>query len=249
MLDGGIIQRLLEEKWKTFARVSVWCFIVYIMFILSLQSIFAGTSWLAPFSCVTLTTSKLYSGRNINSLNIILFKIKETLSDQFGITFFLKFIYQKYIGNVQDTGSRHTGAKRVSLHNNNDGEKREKQSEKKRLFHDFVLIQKISNLYVTFDYSSMLLFEWALRDNSTVKWVMYRSRRSVIKSLKSSLPRDETKAPHRVVTIEYRVSLVDESCSFWSDSPFSPFTWCRSPWPFTFGPRTSTPISWSGPRK
>jgi hypothetical protein len=23
MLDGGIIQRLLEEKWKTFARVSV----------------------------------------------------------------------------------------------------------------------------------------------------------------------------------------------------------------------------------
>lgn len=22
MLDGGIIQRLLEEKWKTFARVS-----------------------------------------------------------------------------------------------------------------------------------------------------------------------------------------------------------------------------------
>jgi hypothetical protein len=23
MLDGGIIQRLLEEKWKTFARVSM----------------------------------------------------------------------------------------------------------------------------------------------------------------------------------------------------------------------------------
>lgn len=25
MLDGGIIQRLLEEKWKTFARVSTGC--------------------------------------------------------------------------------------------------------------------------------------------------------------------------------------------------------------------------------
>jgi hypothetical protein len=28
MLDGGIIQRLLEEKWKTFARVSMRYFIV-----------------------------------------------------------------------------------------------------------------------------------------------------------------------------------------------------------------------------
>lgn len=25
MLEGGIIQRLLEEKWKTFARVSMVC--------------------------------------------------------------------------------------------------------------------------------------------------------------------------------------------------------------------------------
>lgn len=27
MLDGGIIQRLLEEKWKTFARVGYNCFL------------------------------------------------------------------------------------------------------------------------------------------------------------------------------------------------------------------------------
>lgn len=32
MLDGGIIQRLLEEKWKTFARVSLYSKCFYISF-------------------------------------------------------------------------------------------------------------------------------------------------------------------------------------------------------------------------
>lgn len=29
MLDGGIIQRLLEEKWKTFARVCVFLLFIF----------------------------------------------------------------------------------------------------------------------------------------------------------------------------------------------------------------------------
>lgn len=36
MLDGGIIQRLLEEKWKTFARVKI---LIYSLFILALNFI------------------------------------------------------------------------------------------------------------------------------------------------------------------------------------------------------------------
>lgn len=38
MLDGGIIQRLLEEKWKTFARVT-YLFPLYIIYLVSVSVI------------------------------------------------------------------------------------------------------------------------------------------------------------------------------------------------------------------
>lgn len=39
MLDGGIIQRLLEEKWKTFARVPVYMRVLFYVTHFFLESV------------------------------------------------------------------------------------------------------------------------------------------------------------------------------------------------------------------
>lgn len=58
MLDGGIIQRLLEEKWKTFARVLVFLkFILEPIFFLILQREFLKRLLILFVHLLSLSTS------------------------------------------------------------------------------------------------------------------------------------------------------------------------------------------------